>query len=914
MPKWEQEIRRRLSESRLAPTRENGVIEELSQYLDDCYDELRASGVSESEAYRRTLAELSGSEMLQRELRRAERQAPQDPIVLGTKRRTMMIADLWQDLRYGARMLLKNPGFTLIAVATLSLGIGANTAIFSVLHGVLLKPLPYPDPNPIVRVWQAVPTSGYFQLGFSEAQLTRLRAGNQSFQQIGGYAIRSANLTEQNETQRVAVTYVAAGVFESLGVQPSLGRTIRREDEAPGSQRVAVLGYEMWQRRYGGDANILGRTIRVNDNPVTVIGVMPPDFRLPEDLSVPQGAQLLLSARIDPANLNWGSYYLRPIARLKPGVRPEQAFAEVSSVFAQLRQDHPQGAITDPRYYIRVSPLHADLVGPVKKALWVLAGAVGLVLLIACANVSSLLLARAAGRRKEIAVRAALGAGRGRLIRQLLTESALIALLGGAVGVTMAAWVVRLIAKTGMVNVPRLSQISLNTLVLLFTLGVSLVAAMLFGLAPAAQVSRFDLNRALREEGRGLAGSAGGARIQRALVVSEMALAVMLVIAAGLLLRSFDRLLRIDPGFNAKNLLTVNIDLPASRYQDNPRVTAFYDQLLERVRALPGVVSAAATSGLPLTGGYGDTFFQIEGRPDNNGVVDESISPDRNAYGHFYFWNVTPDYFKTMGIALRQGRALQPSDDANAPPVVVINETMARSFWPNESPLGKRIQLLIGASQKGPLTEIVGVVRDVSLHQLNEETQPEAYYSQAQSPARTMSLVVRTAAEPMALAGAVRREAQALDNAAPVFGVSTVEQTLGQTVAQQRFNLILLGLFAVVALLLAAVGIYGVLANAVRQRTHEMGVRLALGARPGAVFRLVIRQGMGLAGVGIGIGLSGAFALTRYLESLLYEVKPTDPLTFGGVAMLLLGVSLSACWIPARRATKVDPMVALRTE
>src|SRR5262245_53846483 len=911
MPKWEQEIRRRLSESRLAPTRENGVIEELSQYLDDCYDELRASGVSESEAYRRTLAELSGSEMLQRELRRAERQVPQDPIVLGTNRRTMMIADLWQDLRYGARMLLKNPGFTLIAVATLSLGIGANTAIFSVLHGVLLKPLPYPDPNPIVRVWQAVPAAGYFQLGFSEAQLTRLRAGNQSFQQIGGYAIRSANLTEQNETQRVAVTYVAAGVFESLGVQPSLGRTIRREDESPGSQRVAVLGYEMWRRRYGGDANILGRTIRLNDNPVTVVGVMPPDFRLPEDFSVPQGAQIWQSARIDTSNPNWGSYYLRPIARLKPGVRPEQAFAEVSSVFAQLRQDHPQGAITDPRYYIRVLPLHDDLIGAVKKALWVLVGAVGLVLLIACANVSGLLLARAAGRRKEIAVRAALGAGRGRLIRQLLTESALIALLGGAVGVTLAAWVVRLIAKTDLVNVPRLSQISLNTLVLLFTLGVSLVAAMLFGLAPAAQVSRFDLNRALREEGRGLAGSAGGARIQRALVVSEMALAVMLVIAAGLLLRSFDRLLRIDPGFNAKNLLTVNIDLPASRYQDNPRVTAFYDSLLERVRALPGVVSAAATSGLPLTGWYGDTTFQIEGRPDNNGVVDQSIPPDRNAYGHFYFWRVTPDYFKTMGIALRRGRAMQPSDDANAPPVVVINETMARSFWPNENPLGKRIQLL-APSQKGPLAEIVGVVRDVSLHQLNEETQPEAYYSQAQDPDRTMSLVVRTAADPLALAAALRSEARALDNAAPVFGVSTAEQTLGQTVAQPRFNLILLGLFAVVALLLASVGIYGVLANAVRQRTHEMGVRLALGARPGAVFRLVIRQGMGLAGAGIVIGLGGAFTLTRYLESLLYEVKPTDPLTFGEVALLLLGVALLACWIPARRATKVDPMIALR--
>src|SRR6266540_525159 len=701
---------------------------------------------------------------------------------------------LWQDLRYGARMLFKNPGFTLIAVVTLSLGIGANSAIFSVLYGVLLKPLPYPDPNPIVRVWQAAPASGFAHLGFSEAQLTRLRAGNQSFQQIGGYAFRSANLTEQNETQRVAVTFVTEGVFESLGVQPALGRTFRREDEAPGSQRVAVLGYEMWQRRYGGDANILGRTVRLNDNPVTVIGVMPPDFRLPEDFSVPQFAQIWQSARIDTANLNWGSYYLRPIARLKPGARPEQAFAEVSSVFAQLRQDHPQGAINDPGYNIRVLPIHDDLVG-----------AVGLVLLIACANVSSLLLARAAGRRKEIALRAALGAGRGRLIRQLLTESALIALSGGAVGVTLAAWGVELIAKTNMISVPRLSQISLNVAALLFTLGVSLAAAILFGMAPAAQVSRLDLNRALREEGRGLVVSAGSARIQRALVVSEVALAVMLVIAAGLLLRSFDRLLRIDPGFNVKNLLTVNIDLPASRYRDNPRVIAFYDRLLERMRALPGVVSAAATSGLPLTGWYGDTIFQIEGRPDNNGVVDQSIPPDRNAYGHFYFWQVTPDYFKTMGIALRQGRALQPSDDANAPPVVVINETMARSFWPNESPLGKRIRLL-GPPQKEPLAEIVGVVRDVSLHQLNEEAQPEAYYSHAQGTgtARTMSLVVRTAAEPLALAAAVRREAQALDNAAPVFGVSTAEQSLGETVAQPRFNLILLGLFAVVALLLAA--------------------------------------------------------------------------------------------------------------
>jgi putative ABC transport system permease protein len=823
--------------------------------------------------------------------------------------------EMIQDLRFGVRMLLKNPGFTLTAVFTLALGIGANTAIFSVLYGVLLKPLPYSDPDAVVRVWQAAPASGFAQLGMSEAQLVRLRAGNQSFQQIGGYALRSANLTNQDETHRIAMARVTAGVFEVLGIQPALGRAFLREDEAPGGQPVTVLSHGLWQRQFSGDANIVGQTIRLNDNSVTVVGVMPADFRLPEDLSFPQAAQLWQPVTIDPSNLNWGSYYLQPVARLKPGLRPEQALTEVSTLFAQLREEHPQGALNDAGYSIRVLPLHDDLVGNVRKALWVLVGAVAVVLLIACANVSSLLLARAAGRQKEIAVRAALGAGQGRLVRQLLTESLLIALLGGAAGVGLAAWGVGLISTTTLINVPRLGQVTLNLTVLLFTLGVCLAAAVLFGMVPAAQVARLDLNRSLREEGRGLAGRAGGNRIQRVLAVSEVAMSVVLVIAAGLLLRSFDRLLRIDPGFNVKNLLTVNINLPSSRYQDNPRVTALYDQLLEQVRALPGVVSAAATSGLPLTNASGDTVFRIEGRP-STGVVDQTMPPDRSAYGHVYFWKVTPDYFKTMGIALRQGRALQASDDANAPPIVVINETMARSFWPNESPLGKRIQLF--ASQNMPWAEIVGVVRDVPLRQLNEEARPEAYLSPMQgvanSPARGMSLVVRTATDPLALAEAVRGEVRALDSAVPVFGVSTAEQVLDQTVAQPRFNLILLGLFAVVALLLAAVGIYGILANAVRVRTREIGIRLALGARPGAVFRLVIGQGMGLAAIGVGLGLGGALALTRYLESLLYEVEPSDPLTFGGVAVLLLGVALLACYLPARRATRVDPMVALRQE
>jgi len=617
--------------------------------------------------------------------------------------------------------------------------------------------------------------------------------------------------------------------------------------------------------------------------------------------------------------LNWGSYYLNPIARLKPGVSADRALTEISTIFARLKQDHPQGALTDPGYNIRLLPLHDDLVGNVRKALWILISAVVVVLLIACANVSSLLLARAASRQKEIAVRAALGAGRGRLVRQLLTESLLIALLGGAVGVGIAMWGLDLVAKTNLVNIPRLNQVSLNFTVLLFTLGVCLVAAMLFGLVPAAQVSRLDLNQSLREEGRGLAGSARSSQINRLLVVAEVSLAVVLVIAAGLLLRSFDRLLRIDPGFDVKNVLTASVSLPSSRYQDNARVMAFYDQLTERMRALPSVISAAAASGLPLNNDSGDTVFQIEGRPATE-KVDFDLPPDRNAFGHFYYWQVTPDYFKTMGIALRRGRVLHVTDHANAPLVVVINETMARQFWPRGEALGKRVRLSWSASQRGPWAEIVGVVRDVSLRQLNEEAQPEAYLALAQGPqiagwtARGMTITVRTASDPLALADAVRREVRALDNAVPVFFVRTVEQVLDQTVAQPRFNLILLGLFAVVALLLAAVGIYGILANAVRLRTHEIGIRLALGARPGAVFRLVVGQGMTLALVGVGLGLGGAWALTRYLESLLYEVKPTDPLTFGGVAALLLGVALLACYLPARRAMKVDPMVALRYE
>ncbi len=918
MPEWGDEIRKRLADLKLEPTREAEIVEELAQHLDDRFEELSSSGATEEEARRGALAELSGNEMLTGELRQIERATRREPVVfgavvLGDGRRSIM-RDLWQDTRYGLRMLRKNPGFTIIAVATLALGIGANTAIFSVLYGVLLKPLPYSNPERIVSIWQATPASGFLQLGMSEPQYIELRDASQSFDEVGGYLFRRVTLADDEGSERIMAAIMTTGVVETLGDQPIIGRPFSAEDSVPGNQRVVILSHAFWQREFAGDENTLGQTLRLNDNLFNVVGVMPPGFRLPEDFSGAEPAQLYLPVRINTSQLNWGSYYMRPVARLKPGVTPVQAYAEVSTIYARLREQHPAGALTDPAYNLRLQPLHDDMVSNVRFALWVLVGAVIVVLLIACANVASLLLARAAARQKEIAVRAALGADRRRLVRQLLTESLLISLLGGGTGVALAA--LSLQALVNLNNVPRLSEVTLNLTVLLFTLGVCLLAAILFGLMPALQTLRVDLNRSLREEGRGVSAGAGRNRVHRVLVVSEVALAVVLVISAGLLLRSFNRMLRIDPGFKVENMLTVSLNVPASRYQDGARINTFYKQLIDRVETLPGVISASAASGLPLSDASGDTVFQIEGRA----VSEETLPLDQSAEGHVYYWQILPGYFKTMGIALERGRALEESDDQSGRAVTVINKTLARKFWPADDPIGKRIRLSWSATEQGPWAEIVGIVDDIPVRQLNEEPLPEAYFSVAQGrqicnwPATGMSLVVRTDSDPMMLSDAVRREAQALDSSVPVFFVRTVEQVLSQTVAQPRFNLILLGLFAAVALALAAVGIYGILANTVRARTHEIGVRLALGATRSDILRLIVGQGMLLTLAGVAIGMGAAVALTRYLESLLFQVTPTDPLTFSVVGLLLAGVACLACYLPARRAMQVDPMVALRYE
>jgi len=924
MPDWKSYIRERLAGLRLPAAREGEIAEELAQHLEDCYAEALRRGLSEAEARARAETQFPDLAALAEEVRRAERPvAGRVPPRWEAKieertRRWGVFTDLLQDIRYGVRLLVKSPGFTAIAVLTLALGIGANTAIFSVVHGVLLKPLPYPAPEGLLRIWQHIPTVGYARSGLSEGQFLALRDTNKSLEHVGAYLTGFGNLTTDAGTERILISRASQGTFEALRVQPVIGRLFRREEEVSGNAGVAILSHAFWQRHHGGRESALGEIIRFGDLAFTVIGVMPADFRLPNDLESSEPVQLWLPTPLDPARINWGSYYLgNVVARRKAGVSAEQARAEVEAIFAGVRQPHEESMIERGNLILHAEPLHADLVGGVSRALWVLFAAVGVILLIACANLASLLLARGATRQKEIAVRAALGAGRARIIRQLLTESALLAVAGGVAGTLLAWWSIGLLASLNPGNVPRLRDVTLSTEVLAFTLGASLLAAVLFGLVPGFQALRLDLNRSLREEGRGLTAGAGHARLRRMLVAGEVALAVVVVVCAGLLVRTLDRLLAIPPGFRVENLLSVEVSLPLPRYREAARVASFYDEILERIRALPGVTAAAAASRTPLAGFGSDTVFDIEGRPT---AAERVRGGEGGSLPHAGYRQVTAGYLEAMGIPLIVGRSFRDSDTAGAPLVVMINQTAASRHWPNANPLGQRVRFYRSIEEVGPWAEIVGIFGDTRVNQLNEDAKEEVLMVHAQGQAtggwtaNTSTLVVRTAADPAALAPAVRAELRTLDSSVPVFNVRTFEEVVARTVAQPRFNAVLLGSFALLAILLAAVGIYGVLASHVAHRRHEFGVRLALGAQPADILRLVLRQGLRLTFIGLAAGLAGALAATRLVASLLFGVSPHDPLTFAGVASLLLGVALASCWIPARRATKVDPMVALRYE
>ncbi|MFN7949876.1 MAG: ABC transporter permease [Blastocatellia bacterium] len=810
---------------------------------------------------------------------------------------------IWQDLRYGARMLRKQPGFTLIAVLTLALGIGAVAAIFSVVNAVLLRPLPFAQAERLALVKESLPKLGLAQLSAAPAEYLDYRAGNEVFTELAAFTDRSLNLTGQGEPQRVQAARVSASLFPLLGVEPVRGRIFRSEEDQPGNDDVVILSHGLWQRHFNADPAILGKTVRLDDRPYTIVGVMPPRFQFPcrwtsfaeeTELWIP----LALSERERQTRASDFQYGV--LGRLKPGVSLAQAQANISAVAARFQQQHPDIYQGDVQIIATVVGLAEDAVQAVRPFLLLLAGAVALVLLIACANVANLLLARAATRQREMAVRSALGAGLGRLARQLLTEGLLLAALGVGVGLLLAVWLVEMIVRFGLRNVPRLAEADLDPATLGFTLLVALLTGVLFSLAPAWQAARLNLNETLKEAGARAGQGRAGGRLRRALVIVETAAALALLLGAGLLINSFVRLLRVPPGFNPDGVVVAQTALTPARDMNIEQSKAMRKRTLEALRALPGVEAAGVTTNLPLVGNR-NIGFALEG--DKPGIVNIAY----NAW-------VSNDYFRALGIPLLQGRVFSDADRESTPPVVVVNETLARRYWPKGEALGKRLKW--GGWGQDEWLTIVGVVADVKVSALEAETLPAIYMPIFQIPRSRSSViyVVRTAGDAASLLPTLRRALSAIDAELPVYNLRTMNQVLAESVAQRRFTLLMLAGFAAVALLLAASGLYGVMSYAVTERTRELGIRLALGAQTADVLKLVLGEGMKLTALGMALGLAAAFALTRLMTNLLFGVRATDPLTFAGVALLLMFVALAACWLPARRATKVDPLIALKCE
>jgi len=877
------------------------LSEEIHEHLEEKIEELVASGMPRKEAAAAARREFGNVTLMEEDSRRVWRWPS--------------IEDFFMDVRYGVRMLRKNPGFTAVAVLTLALGIGANTAVFGVVNAVLLRPLPFKQPSRLMMLFEGIPKLGFPKMGFSAPDLAVFERAQKSFESIGVYQNKYFNISGDKEPERLMSARISSSVFPMLGAEPMLGRTFTIGEDAPG-QNVVILSYGLWQRRFGADPGIIGRNLELNRQPYTVIGVMPKAFNFP--LRGPQGsepAELWVPMAFTATELEgWGTNYMNGVlARLRPGLAFEQASAEAASLSRSIGSNYPPEltkAFQGAELKVGMNSYHEEVVKSVRTLLLILMAAVVLVLLIACANVATLLISRAASRQKEVALRTTLGATRVRLLRQMLTESLLLALIGGSLGLAFAFWVKTLLLSLVPESVPLPRDIPIGGSVIVFVLAASFLTTVLFGLVPAFQVSAMALHGQLQETGRSGTPGRLRLRLQSFFVTVEFALALVLLIGSGLLIRSFAKLLETNPGFRPDHVLTLNIPIPSERYTQATKVRQFYEQLLDRAGNIPGVRAVGLTSDLPLNG-CGTIAIQIEGGRNAGGETPQAICQT---------WQVG-NFFQTLGIPLRRGRSFTLEDRIDAQPVAIVSETAGRQFWPGQDPIGKRIRWGVYT----PWQTVVGMVGDVNDEPLGQPVQLHVYRPYLQmadlffedsrfGEVRSMNLAVRSQTDPPSLTPAVIGQIHSLDPDLTVVHIRTMAQVISSSVAGPRFNTLLLGVFAAVALFLAAIGIYGVMAYATTQQTHEIGIRLALGAQPRNVLYLVLRRGVRLAGVGATFGVAAALALTRLMTGLLYDVSATDPVTFSCVVGLLLAIALLACYIPARRAMRVDPIVALRYE
>ncbi len=862
------------------------LSEEIHAHLDEKIEELVASGMPRKEATAAARREFGNVTLAEEDSRQVWRWPS--------------IEDLFMDVGYGLRMLQKNPGFSLIAVMTLSLGIGANSAIFSVVNAVLLRPLPYHDPGKLVWVDEYWPRMNDNMV--PNPDFTNWNLHNHNFEEMAAYNGGSqVNLTGTGEPERIESVSVTANFLPVLGVQPSLGRNFLAEEVQMGGRRVALISNGLWKNKFGGEPNIAGKAVTLDKESYTVIGVMPPDFRFPDQRVKPQ---IFLAFQLPP-NVDWTSKSLaltRVIGRVKPGVTLAQANAEVAALSQQTNADIPAVFIhMREGLQVHTTGLHERLVGNVRPALLILLAAVAFVLLIGCVNIANLQLARTTSRQRELAVRAAIGASRARLLRQLLTEGALIAATGGVAGLLIAPVGVRLLRAYAPASFLQIGPITIDKWVLFFAFGVTCLTALVFGTAPALRASKPDVNANLK--GGRVVTERGYSqnRLRSVLVTSELAMAVVVLVASGLLIRSFVRLSNVDAGFDSHNLLTLSMTLPEAKYSTPAKRRAFFMEVLQRVSELPGVRSVALSSSLPLTNYAQTASFAIEGEPGKPAGT-RPVTPVEH---------VNPGYFGTLRISLLEGRVFEDRDSRPETHVVILNKVFTKRFFPNDDPIGKRIRL---GPPESPWTTIVGVVGNVGHAGPDHEAEPQVYVPYSEDPPSTAMLAVRTDSDPRNLAGVVREQVTTLDPEQPVFGVSTMEQRVSDSLSGARFNTTLLGFFGFAALVLAVVGVYGVVSYFVALRTHEFGIRLALGASQRDVVGMIMTQGIAMTAAGLGLGLGGALVLSRYLSTLLYGIRPTDAITFAGVALILASVALAACYVPARRAMRVDPIVALRYE